>query len=169
MPDLPTPPPHLRIPPPYLRIPPHTSVYLPVSPQSPHIWHLGDQQPELAVADDCHAVLWRDDPLLRDAKRGGERLGERRVLRRDAVRHGVQVDDGEGEPLAVGPVLVEDAKHGPLGAVVARPRAADGARAARRRVPAAEVDVADDALADEVGVRGGRRLDDADKLVANDA
>ena len=50
---------------------------------------LGDEQPELAVSDDCDRIARLNELLLSDAEGSGERLGECRILRRHAIRYHV--------------------------------------------------------------------------------
>ena len=108
---------------------------------------------------------------LRADESRGARLDEGRVLGRDVWRHEVEVDDGQRDVLGVAAVLVQDAEHRAHRAVVARDRVRQPELAdlARRRLVAAQVDVADDALADEVLGSRRRRLDAAHKLVADHA
>jgi hypothetical protein len=108
---------------------------------------------------------------LRADESRGARLDERRILGRDVRRHEVEVDDGQRDVLGVAAVLVQDAEHRAHRAVVARDRVRQPelAHLARRRLVAAQVDVADDALADEVLGARRRRLDAAHKLVADHA
>ena len=108
---------------------------------------------------------------LRADESRGARLDERGILGRDVRRHEVEVDDGQRDVLGVAAVLVQDAEHRAHRAVVARDRVRQPELAdlARRRLVAAQVDVADDALADEVLGARRRRLDAAHKLVADHA
>ena len=125
--------------------------------------HLRDQQAHAPVADDGDAGARIDGHLLEDAARGGHRLGEHRRLVVHAVRHFVQVDRRQRQILGKRPVVLADADDVAVVAVLLDPPRAPVA------VTAADVDLADDALADPGGVRRRRLLDDADELVAGDA
>ena len=121
---------------------------------------LRDQEAELAVAEDgaVHAGVHVD--LLEDLERGGQRLGEDRRLVAHALGHLVEVLHRDLDVLGEGAVGVEDAHHRPARAVPRHPPLAVGAE------PAAEVDLADHALAAPLG----RPLDHPpDELVAEHA
>ncbi len=79
------------------------------------------------------------------------------------VGHLVQVDRRQRQILGKRPVVLADADDVAVVAVLLDPPRAPVA------VPAADVDLADDALADPGRVRRRRLLDDADELVAGDA
>ena len=125
--------------------------------------HLRDQQAHAAVADDGHTRARIDGHLLEDAARGGHRLREHRRLVVHAVGHFVQVDRRQRQILGKRPVVLADADDVAVVAVLLDPARAPVT------VPAPDVDLADDALADPGGVRRRRLLDDADELVAGDA
>mmetsp|Transcript_19824 Transcript_19824/g.63067 ORF Transcript_19824/g.63067 Transcript_19824/m.63067 type:complete len:201 (-) Transcript_19824:81-683(-) len=128
---------------------------------------LAAQQPELPITHHRHARVWRAGryhALLHDAAGCSKGLHEDSLLVGERVRHLMQVGHRERNVLCHGPVLVQDAKDGAGGAVVAGAVALEAARAAR---PAGEVDVPAHALADEIRGGGGRFLHHPNKLVAD--
>ncbi len=124
---------------------------------------LRDEQSHPAVAEDGDAAAGSHRHLLEDAARRRHRLDEHRRRIVEAVRHFVKVDGRERDELGERAAMVADAHHRAVGAVFLDAGRAPFAAAA------ADVDLADDPLADPRGIRRGRRLHDADELMAGDA
>jgi len=123
--------------------------------------HLGHEQSELPVAEDDGAHPGRDHHLLQHLERGGQRLDEDRCRVGDPVRHAVQVASREHHLVGERAVGADDPEHASRRTVTREPGGA------RRTDAAGEVDLPDDARADEVGVR--RRDHVAHPLVARRA
>jgi len=128
--------------------------------------HLGDENPELSVADDGDARAWRDRNGFHHAARGGERLGEDGLLVGHVGRDSEQISRGEPQHLRVRTVAMDDAEHGSSRTVpgVAGSAAVAGAaagvdlagdaRALRERSAAGIEDLADELVADRPGEAG---------------
>ena len=127
---------------------------------------LGDQQPELAVADDSHTVSLADDSLLYNSARGGEGLDEGGVLAGDGVGDEVEVGGWYREVLRIRAVLVQNPKYCAVAAVVACSDATKRACTTAGLLSAWEVDVSDDAFAKKGLLAWRHTLAHAHKLVA---
>src|SRR4051794_18284592 len=90
------------------------------------------EQAEFAVAYDRDARLRFDAHALRDAARGGERLGEDRALVGHVVGHGQKIHGRELKEFGERAVAPDDAENGARGAVARVARQTQLARAAAR-------------------------------------
>jgi hypothetical protein len=119
-----------------------------------------DQLPELAAADDEHAMAVGDRNLLLNLECRGQGLGQGGGIVGDVIGHPMEIADRQEQPLGKGPVAVDDAEDG-------APRAVSGgAGAAGRAGAAGGIDLADDSGSAELF----RTLfDETDELVAEDA
>ncbi len=96
--------------------------------------HLRAEQPELPIAQDHSAGTGRQVDLLEDGVRGGQRLGENRLLVGHPLRHEVKVLGRYGDIVGEGAVGAQDPHDGAVRAVAPKPLAA------QRAGPAGEVD-----------------------------
>jgi threonine synthase len=110
------------------------------------VQHLGDEQAELAVAQNRNRRARRNRRLVEDFAGGGEGFDENGVMRGYGGGDGMKVAVGQSKELGKSPGVAEDAKDGAVGAMAAESAA----------TPIAEVAVQVDFSGDPFSPQGRR-------------
>src|SRR5277367_1623599 len=92
--------------------------------------HLGNEQPEFAIAEHCHFAADRERRLIENLASSRQRFHEDRRFERNAVRHHVEIALWQCKKFAEGTRMPHDPQNRPLRAVATQPARAPGTFAA---------------------------------------
>ncbi len=123
--------------------------------------NLGDEEAEAAVAEDGDPFLPVELDLLLNLAGGGERFDENGLIVIDGFGDGMKIGGGKAEQLGEGAAVIENADDRAVAAVGGEAGLAEIAAAAD------DVDLAGDALADEILIGGVENV--GDEFMTEDA